>query len=153
MDTIALRFSDNFAPPEGTIAAHMKYISENGSVWYGKLGLPVSSATCKTIMANDAPRILLIHSGKTSRYWAYVKSISHEPPALNEVPSYYRGQAENFHTWFLINNFVEAERDILSKCVVLSSGARLSDVSKGSMSPYFIIRYNDGAREEKNDEK
>ena len=40
--TIALRFSDNFAPEIGTIAAHNTMIGLNGYVWYGKLGSRVS---------------------------------------------------------------------------------------------------------------
>ena len=44
MKTIALRFSDNFAPLDGTIAEHKKMIELNGYVWYGKLGLKVSAS-------------------------------------------------------------------------------------------------------------
>lgn len=36
MKTIALRFADNIAPKEGTIAEHEKIIDELGYVWYGK---------------------------------------------------------------------------------------------------------------------
>ena len=34
MNTIALRFAENFAPEEGTIDAHKKLIHEDGYVWY-----------------------------------------------------------------------------------------------------------------------
>lgn len=43
MRTIALRFSNNFAPEEGTISAHEIVIAEKGFVWYGKLGSRISS--------------------------------------------------------------------------------------------------------------
>ncbi len=141
MNTIALRFFDNFAPPEGTISAHKKYIQENGYVWYGKLGSPVSDRVCKDIMSNTNPRILLIHSGKSSRYWAYIDKISKEKPEQKDIPSYYRDQADNFHTWFRIIRFEEADRNVLSSCFVTSSGAALSTASRSSMSPYFIIKY------------
>ena len=42
MRTVALRFADNIAPPEGTIAEHEKIIDELGYVWYGKFGARVS---------------------------------------------------------------------------------------------------------------
>ena len=42
MRTIALRFAENFSPPEGTIKAHEGVISEKGYVWYGKMGNCVS---------------------------------------------------------------------------------------------------------------
>lgn len=34
MKTIALRFSNNFAPDIGTIEAHNEVIKEKGYVWY-----------------------------------------------------------------------------------------------------------------------
>ena len=37
MRTIALRFSNNFAPEAGTIVEHQEIIAELGFVWYGKL--------------------------------------------------------------------------------------------------------------------
>ena len=40
-----------------------------------------------------------------------------------------------------ITEFVEAPKDIMSKCVVTSSGQLLGNVSKHSMSPYFKIEY------------
>lgn len=68
MRTIALRFSNNFAPEIGTIRAHEELKNENGSVWYGKLGSRISEKVLIDIMKNESPRILLIHSGATARY-------------------------------------------------------------------------------------
>ena len=42
MRTVALRFAENFAPDEGTIAAHEAVIEQLGFVWYGKMGAAVS---------------------------------------------------------------------------------------------------------------
>ena len=102
MKTIALRFSDSFAPSDGTIAEHCKMIDEFGFVWYGKLGARVSKPIIDSIMDNEVPRILLIHSGKTKRYWEFVDCISYDAPPNNTIPSYYRNDAENFKTWFRI---------------------------------------------------
>ena len=60
MRTIALRFSNNFAPECGTIGAHEELISIVGHVWYGKLGTKVSNKAKNEIMANEKPRILFI---------------------------------------------------------------------------------------------
>lgn len=146
MRTIALRFSDNFGPQDGTIAEHRKSISENGYVWYGKLGSAVSEKVCKEILENESPKILLIHSGKSSRYWAFVDKVIKETPPLSEIPEYYRNQAGLFHTWFRVLRIEEAEKGVMSACTVASSGAPLSMTSRSSMSPYFIIEYaKDGA--------
>ncbi|RHO30990.1 hypothetical protein [Roseburia sp. AM16-25] len=143
--TIALRFSDNFAPPDGTILEHQKMIDQNGFVWYGKLGNRISQKVANEIMSWDEPRILLIHSGKTKRYWVYISEIKLEIPDLSFVPEYYRNIASKFGGWFKIIRINEAPRDVLTNCVVASSGAVLGDASKHSMSPYFIINVGEKA--------
>ena len=139
MKTIALRFADNFAPKEGTIAAHENLIRQNGFVWYGKLGSVVSKKAIHDILENDNPKILLIHSGKGDRYWAYVEAIQHEMPDKEFFPEYYRERTENFKTWFKVKKFEVAPKKVLSTCRVSSSQRPLSEVSRSSMNPYFII--------------
>ena len=139
MLTIALRFSDNFAPDAGTIAEHNKCILEKGFVWYGKLGSTVSEKVRTSILENENPRILLIHSGRQFRYWAFIDQIQRETPPINEIPEYYRDQAEKFSTWFRVIKIEEAEKNVMSTCCVASSGMVLSFASRRSMSPYFII--------------
>lgn len=139
MKTVALRFADNFAPECGTIAAHEQVIKEFGHVWYGKLGNKVSDKMLKTIMDAEEPKILLIQSGKSNRYWAYICKAQHEQPNLKEVPFYYRDMAGIFRTWFCVTRFEKAPKNIMSECIVSSSGALLGIASKHSMSPYFII--------------
>jgi hypothetical protein len=146
MKTISLRFSNNFAPAKGTIAAHQELINHKGYVWYGKLGIQVSAKVAKIIMDNVSPRILLIHSGSVGRYWANVDRVQNGIPPLEEIPEYYRNMASDFKTWFRVIAFEDAPKNILSLCTVDSSGVSLSDASKHSMSPYFIINVYDEAK-------
>ena len=139
MNTIALRFADHFAPEEGTIEAHMEHINIDGYVWYGKLGNRISPKVKEQILENDTSKILLIQSGKTNRYWAYVDEIQYEVPNRKHIPEYYRDMAGKFGTWFKITRFEKADKGIMAKCKVTSSGALLSNASRHSMSPYFII--------------
>ena len=118
--TIALRFSNNFAPDEGTIKAHESVISEIGYVWYGKLGSRISSRVKNDILTSEKHMILLIHNGATGRYWAYIDTIKDETPPPEEIPSYYRNRAKDFSTWFRVLRFEEAPRVILSHCFVVS---------------------------------
>lgn len=141
MRTIALRFSNNFAPAEGTIRAHEAVISKSGYVWYGKLGSKISAKVKSEILSNADPMILLIHSGSLGRYWAHLDAIQNETPPADEIPAYYRDRAEDFATWFRVRRFEDAPRNILSQCFVASSGALLSSASRQSMNPYFIINY------------
>lgn len=139
MRTIALRFGENIAPPEGTIVVHQNMIDKNGYVWYGKFGSPVSGKVSSKILENDNPRILLIQSGKNKRYWAYVENIQWERPTEGSYPSYYEQAMDRFKTWFKLVRIEEAPSDIMSRCHVASSGALLAHASRSSMSPYFII--------------
>lgn len=139
MRTIALRYGEHFAPSCGTIAAHQRIIDELGYVWYGKLGTRVSDKMCGIIMSQESPKILLICSGKKDRYWAYIDQISNSRPGKGEFPDYYQDKAEQIRTWFRISLFEKASKDIMSVCTVSSSGNSLSETSKHSMSPYFII--------------
>lgn len=141
MRTIALRFFNSFAPECGTIRAHEELIKSNGYVWYGKLGSKISARVAEEVINNATPRILLIHSGSTKRYWAFINKIQNDTPPLTEIPSYYRDRADDFASWFRVLRFEDAEKNVLSHCYVSSSGKPLSIASRHSMSPYFIIDF------------
>ena len=143
MYSIALRFAEKFAPKEGTIKAHQELIDKNGFVWYGKMGNPVSDVNIAKVMDQENPRVLLIHSGGPDRYWAYISAIKKEQPINEEFPEYYRNIADKFKTWFCVTRFEVAEKGVMSKCIVSSSKAVLSNASRHSMSPYFLIEFNE----------
>lgn len=145
MRTIALRFADNLAPQDGTIAEHEKIIGGLGYVWYGKFGARVSDNNKSVILTSEDKRVLLIHSGTSKRYWLYIEDISYETPELTAVPEYYRDIAGTIKTWFKVTKIEKAEKGVMAKCTVASSGRSLSDVSRHSMSPYFIIDYEERA--------
>ena len=144
MKTIALRFGEHFSPECGTIAAHQAIIDKLGYVWYGKLGSPVNQKMIAEILTNDSPRFLLINSGKADRYWVHISAISKEVPDKAEFPEYYHELSEKMKTWFKVISFEPAEKGVMSKCFVASSGSPLTEASKHSMCPYFIINYEEG---------
>jgi hypothetical protein len=139
MKGIALRFFEKFAPPDGTIAEHQKIIEKNGYVYYGKMGTPISDKNIKMLMNQDETKLLLIHSGKQDRYWAYVDKIIKTKPDYSEFPEYYHDISDNFKTWLRVIRIEEAPKNVMALCKVASSGATLGEASKHSMSPYFII--------------
>ncbi len=139
MITIALRFGEHFAPDIGTIAAHEQLIKELGHVWYGKMGSRVSQKMCDEIKNNKNAKILLIRSGKTERYWAFIEDVQEKLPPITEIPEYYRDVAGTFKTWFKVSKFERADKNVMSQWIVTSSKNTLADVSRHSMSPYFII--------------
>lgn len=54
-------------------------INDNGYVWYGKFGIPVSKK-CQMILKLENPGILLTDGGRADRYWAYINKITGENP-------------------------------------------------------------------------
>lgn len=143
MKTVALRFAENFAPECGTIAAHKQVLDSLGSVWYGKLGSSMSKAVCDSILGGYDPRILLIHSGGTDRWWLHIDAISRELPPYGSYPEHYGELADRMGCWLHVRRFEKADSKVMSKCVVASSGKPLSLASRRSMSPYFIIDYQE----------
>lgn len=63
MKTIALRFSNNFAPKTGTIVEHQKLIDKNGYVWYGKLGSSISNSVINMFWKTRTPKYYLFIAG------------------------------------------------------------------------------------------
>lgn len=144
MKTLSLRYADNFAPTCGTIQAHQEIIDKYGYVWYGKLGNPVSSSYMNdTVLNQSNPRLLLIKSGQSERYWAYIEAYARETPELDRIPSYYRSEVVKFKSWFKIIKFEKADKDVMSKCIVTSSGSLLTFASMHSMNPCFKIDYSE----------
>lgn len=143
MKTISLRYTDKFAPEKGTIAAHLKVLNEKGYVWFGKMGSSISNTIAEELLIEQHPRFLLIHSGTSERYWLYIDSISKDQPSYSDFPLYYHDIADKFKTWFRVIRIEKAEKNVMSKCYVVSSGSLLSEASRHSMNPYFIIDYKE----------
>ena len=85
-------------------------------------------------------KILLIKSGSVDRYWAYFEEICKDiKKDFISVPEYYRDSANKIKCWFKIIKFEKADVSIMSKFIISSSRMPLSEVSKHSLNPYFVI--------------
>lgn len=73
----------------------------------------VSGKVVNKILSNAIPRILLIHSGKAGRYWAYIEKIQYDLPSRHEIPVYYRDNAEIFKTWLRLRKLKKHPREFL----------------------------------------
>lgn len=144
MKIISLRFGDNFAPVKtGTIIEHQKMIVKNGYVWFGKFGNPISNNVIEQWKQEDEQKILLIKSATMERYWANVIGYQRELPTKSKIPSYYRDKADEVKCWFKIDKIEEAERDVVSKCYLVSNGTPLGTASKVSMNPCMFVEYKE----------
>lgn len=140
MRTIALRFADNYAPKEGTIKLHQEIINNNGYVWYGKFGNTLSQKNIDLLMSQPDRKFLLIKSGFPDRYWAYFDEIVKDKPKdISNIPEYYRNYTDKIKCWFKIRKIERTENNVMSKFIISSSKMPLSEASKHSLNPYFVI--------------
>ena len=139
MVTIALKYKDGLFNEADTILEHQKIIDELGHVWYGKLGRAISVKNKEKILSMQEPKILLMNSGTTNVYWAYVSDIVFEKPNISEIPNYYSERASDFGVWFKIRKFEKVSKDILTKLFVVTSKRQLYENAHFSMSPVFVI--------------
>ena len=140
MRTIALRFADNYAPKEGTIKLYQEIINNNGYVWYGKFGNTLSQKNIDLLMSQPDRKFLLIKSGFPDRYWAYFDEIVKDKPKdINNIPEYYRNNTDKIKCWFKIRKIERTENNVMSKFIISSSKMPLSEASKHSLNPYFVI--------------
>lgn len=148
MNTIALRFSDNYAPKEGTINLHNEVIKRKGFVWYGKFGSSISKDIKEELLSLENPKILLISSGTNKRFWAFIEDIKSEIDELDNVPSYYRNDANKIKCWFKIVKIEKADSNVMSNCYLRSTHRPLSESSRHCMNPYFKIEFLPNKAEE-----
>lgn len=146
MKTIALRFADNYAPADGTIKLHEDVITKFGYVWYGKFGNSLSQKNIEMLLEMKERKFLLIKSGCQERYWVYFEDIKKEDIDIDAIPEYYRNDKGRVKCWFKVTKFEKADSKVMSKCFVSSNGSLLSNTSKYSMSPYFVIDYKESEK-------
>ena len=139
MKVLSLRYGENFAPPCGTMSAHKSLIATYGFVWYGKFGCPISKKVVTQVMKEKPARVLFIKSGSLERYWAEVETITRQCPDKKFIPEYYRNMASKVKCWIKIKRIYVAPHNIMSQCVVVSSGMPLSIASKASMNPCLLV--------------
>ena len=139
MKTIVLRFSDSFAPKEGTLAEHKKIIKDMGYVWWGKRGPRISPAVVKSIMADGPCKVLLVRGGTKEKYWATVEEISEGCPQKSHVPEYYRGDVVFYGSFLKITKIEYADDNVLDNWFVCTTGKKMSDIINKAMASYFIV--------------
>lgn len=139
MNTIVLRFSDSFAPKDGTLAEHEKLIQEYGYVWWGKRGPRISQKVAKNIICDGVGKVLLVRGGTKEKYWATVTEISDGCPQKSRIPEYYRGDVAFYGSFLKITKIERAQDDVLEHLFVSTTGAKMSDIINKAMASYFIV--------------
>lgn len=124
--TIILRFRDLVTENGGTIAEHLRLISEHGEVWWGwwmkqyeTVPYAIFKELGESLAAGNTPTVYLYNTGQTLLFRASLKDIRVAPlndviatPEPTKMPHYY--QHGRYPAWFLLASI---EPQAWSECV------------------------------------
>lgn len=82
-------------------------------MWYGKLGTLVAAARVALVLGQDAPRILLVHSGRADRWRAHIDAISRMAPDSG-YPAYHGSGASKVRCWPRVTVIEPTGRGVIS---------------------------------------
>ncbi len=142
---LLLRYSDAQAPEPGTIQAHINIIKQYGYAWFGKFGLPISSATCENIRNQNQKRrpiFLFLMKGQdlelvVAELLDAKRALPYED--LMRVPEYYRNNKYRARSYFKIRDLWKVDVNVLRGFRVASSGKPAFDSIRAGMASLFII--------------
>jgi hypothetical protein len=154
MDTesihILLRFSDKLGAIGDTIAAHKQVIAAHGSVWFGKMGRPLSRKYIERINAQCEAKIpthlYLVQAGRGGYqvYRGNLLKMSRELPSKERklIPTYYTQKSllQYMRLWSKLSALAPFDNKNLSSLQVASSGSPIVQSLHGSMAGLFIVR-------------
>jgi hypothetical protein len=150
---VLVRFSDKWAPPEGTIAAHQKVFTTHGHVWVAEFGRGIGQSRITTIQNQ-------IESG-TPTYLALLASAGHQVSSQTAVgaaflidrvqpgkpdngdygiPNYYSHFPLPSVTWFRATTCIPLQRELVEGMRVPRSATSAMMTLKLSMAGAFHLR-------------
>ena len=146
---IVIRFSDNLFSVGDVVAKHNAVVENNGYVWFGKMGSPISQGRMdllNTQIAKNTPTFVYFVKGirnKSTFYRADVLAISREINLSEKeaIPKYYQEKelTQFMKTWLKILEISQIEESAMSTLKTTSSIFRLQDTLVRSSSGYFFV--------------
>jgi hypothetical protein len=147
---LLLRFSDRLLENRGTIEEHQKVVEREGTVWFGKMGQPISQNAIDKLnqqVEDKIPTFIYLVKGNRRKPSAYIsdliiasKTIPPEEESL--IPVYYQELEiiRFIKFWAKVRNIHEIESSDLNKMSVASSVYPLQETLIKSSSGHFYIR-------------
>jgi hypothetical protein len=147
---LLIRFSDRLLENKGTIEEHQKVIEQEGAVWFGKMGQPISQNAIDKLnmqVEEGIPTFIYLVKGNRKKPNAYISNLVLASKTIPEdeislVPAYYKEleilRFINF--WGKVTNLHEIDLKDLSKMGVVSSVYPLLETLVKSSSGHFYIK-------------
>ena len=130
--------------------AHKNVISQNGYVWFGKVGKPITEKYIPyvkdKIKNNEKVYVLFLKQNKNllDVYKSEIIDITREDirktEEYNLIPEYYRDQPFSIGFWLKLQSFERLTTTFLNKVVVSSSKMKISN-SLGSTAGSMYIEF------------
>ncbi len=145
---LVVRFSDTMFGMGDVAALHNKIVTEQGFVWFGKLGQTIAQKRVDMLneqVAKNIPTYLYLVKGnrkKSTAYRADLLGISRDKPENNAVyPAYYAEKEllQYMKAWMKIGEIEAIEMADMSKLKALNSVFPISETLARSSSGYFLV--------------
>jgi len=150
---LLIRFSEKWAPADGTVNLHLAELDKKGLVWIAKFGKGIGKRS--TVAANT-------EISKGGRVFLILMTTEEREPAdlrprgalflldevrdsydfsrnLKGIPSYYRKIPLNASTWFKTRSGVALTDDQLNEIAVISSRSPAVYTLRRSMASFFKV--------------
>lgn len=142
---LTVRYGEHFAPPEGTIAAHLRVIENHGFVWFGKMGSPMARARIEVlnrqIVEGTPTYLVLVRARANGRtvHLCRISDMSRERPTDEaSIPAYYRSRP-GVGVWIRLTSIQSASPAVLAKLQVSSSSSPLTQTLAASAKSFFYV--------------
>jgi hypothetical protein len=145
---LVIRFSDTMFGVGDVVAEHNNLVKENGAVWFGKLGRPVSQARVNLLnkqLAQNTPTLLYLVKGNRKKYSAYRANllfVSREFPKDKAlIPSYYKEKKiiKFMKVWIKIGKIEAIDMTEMRKLKTINSVFPIAETLAISSSGYFLV--------------
>lgn len=151
-----MRYSDRLSPSRDIIAAHREKIARHESAWLGKFGKPIGDQRI-TLLNGAVGRgeiVSLYLATKAPKGWTLsrgdVLAVAKELPPKDRrlVPSYYATDdlERNVSVWFHLASLEDEPSSTLERLTVVRSGGTARYALLNSMSGFFFVWDESGAR-------
>jgi hypothetical protein len=147
---LVIRYADSMADNVDTIGMHRKVIENQGHVWVGKIGTPLSAKNVDVFNSQvDVGKATYLYlttrsGGKYRMYRGRIIIVQNCKPKnnLSSVPAYYKNTPNlnsNIGCWILIENLTTVSQREMSKLHVASSRNPIALTLQKSMSSFFVV--------------
>lgn len=146
---LLVRFSDNLFAVGDAIAKHQEVVQKSGSVWFGKLGTPISHKAIETIntqIENNVLSYLYLVKGnrrKSTFYKARIVTLTDKFPKKEKdtIPPYYfeKKIVSQMKSWIKITDIQPLEPSEVKLLKVRSSVLNLEETLFRSSAGLFYV--------------